>query len=151
MIVIILVLFSASAAAGLAIGVAVVRALAIMVASPCVALLSVAILLDHDFGLAMSLLISVGALTALQSSYFLGVWIRLSCAPRLAEIMKRTARRAKARRQKSIAATDDGRIREGRASSYALTVKSAKRPKREAVAYAPDRYRQQTTAGPQRR
>jgi hypothetical protein len=149
LIVIILFLFSASASLGLAIGVFVVRALAIMLVSPCVALLSAAIFFQHGFGLAMSLLISIGSLTALQSCYFLGVWIRLSGAPRLAEIIKRAARRASARRYRSVTATNDGRRCDGDASSYALTARSAKGTKREP--YVADRGRQRPTVEPHAR
>src|SRR5260370_26836251 len=76
---VIFILLSASASVGLAIGLFVLRVLAIILASLGVTLLSMIVLLDHGFGLIRSGLISVGSLTALQSSYLLGIWIRMSC------------------------------------------------------------------------
>jgi hypothetical protein len=132
-IVIIFLLLSASASIGLAIGLFLLPGLAILLASPCVALLSALVLLSHDFGLAMTGLISIGSLTALQSFYLVGVWIRLNCAPRFAEIIKRAASRlGGSNRYRSIAVGDDEGLREGLDPSCALTVGSAKRLEREA-------------------
>lgn len=72
----IFVLLCANALAGLAIGLVLFRAEAIMLASPLVALLSAAFLYHQEFGLAYDALILVGSLTALQGSYLLGACIR---------------------------------------------------------------------------
>jgi hypothetical protein len=73
---IILVLLLASASVGLAIGVVFFHVLAIVLASPLVALLSAAVLLHYGFGLGGVALITAGSLTALQSFYLLGAAMR---------------------------------------------------------------------------
>src|SRR5260370_9801629 len=90
---IVLILLSASASLGLAIGLFILRAVAIVLASLCVALLSMAVLLHHGFGRMKGGLISFRALTALQGSYLVGAWFRFSYASPLAEIL-RAAQRA---------------------------------------------------------
>jgi hypothetical protein len=72
---IVFILWGASALAGLVIGLAFIRVLAIVLASPLVAFLSVAILFHHGFGLVHGVLISIGSLTALQSFYLAGTAI----------------------------------------------------------------------------
>jgi len=72
---IVFILWGASALAGLAIGLAFVRVLAIVLASPLVAFLSAAVLFHHGFGLLQSVLISIGSLTALQGFYLAGAAI----------------------------------------------------------------------------
>jgi hypothetical protein len=72
---IIFVLWVASALAGLALGLQFFRVLVIVLASPCVAFLSVAVLLYHGFGLVPVVLVPIGSLTALQCFYFLGAII----------------------------------------------------------------------------
>jgi hypothetical protein len=121
---IIVVLWSASASLGLAIGIFFVRAVAIVLASLCVALLSVAVLLDHGFGLMKSGLLSLGSLTALQGSYLVGAWLGLSYGSPLAEIL-RTARRKG--RKPFVADDEDDGCHERLDPSYAL----AKRTKRD--------------------
>jgi hypothetical protein len=74
----ILILGVASASVGLAIGVVFFHAVAIVLASPIVAFLSVALLLHDGFGLVHGMLISVGSLTALQSFYLVGRGYALS-------------------------------------------------------------------------
>jgi hypothetical protein len=73
---IVFILWGASALAGLAIGFVFIRALAIILASPLVAFLSVALLFHHGFGLVHGVLISIGSLTALQGFHLVGVAIR---------------------------------------------------------------------------
>jgi hypothetical protein len=90
---IVFVLLSGSASVGLVIGLFLLRVLAIVLASLCLALLSAAILLDHGFGLVRTGLISAGSLTALQGSYLLGAWIRLRYTLPLSEIIRRAAGR----------------------------------------------------------
>jgi hypothetical protein len=124
---IIVILLSASASLGLAIGIFFLRAVAIVLASLCVALLSVAVLLDHGFGLMRGGLISLGSLTALQGSYLVGAWLRLSYGSPLADIL-RAARRAE--RNTFVADGEDDRYREGLDPSYAL----AKKTKHDSVA-----------------
>jgi hypothetical protein len=73
---IIFILLCASASAGLAIGLVLFRAEAILLASPLVALLTAALLRDQGFGLVRDALILVGSLTALQGSYLVGACMR---------------------------------------------------------------------------
>ncbi len=90
---IIFVLFVANVSAGLAMGLLLLHALAVVLISPCVALLSAAVLFYHGVGLVRCGLISFGSVVALQSSYLVGVWMRLSCPPTLSDIFQRAARR----------------------------------------------------------
>jgi hypothetical protein len=78
---IILILWIASASVGLTIGAMSFRALVIVLGSPVVAFLSVAVLLNHGLGLVDVGLISVGSLAALQSFYLLGASIRYLTMP----------------------------------------------------------------------
>ncbi len=73
---IILYLWAASAWVGLAVGFIFFRALAIVLASPLVALLSAALLYHYGFGLVRALSISMGSLAALQGFYLLGAAMR---------------------------------------------------------------------------
>jgi hypothetical protein len=103
---IVFVLLSASASVGLVIGLFLLRALAIVLASLCLALLSAAILLDQGFGWVRSGLISAGSLTALQGAYLLGAWIRLRCALPFSEIIRRAAGRTDRAKQHPSIASD---------------------------------------------
>src|SRR5882724_4693680 len=94
---IVLILLSASASLGLAIGLFILRAVAIVLASLCVALLSMALLLDHGFGLMKGGLISFGSLIALQGSYLVAAWLRLSDASPIAKILRAARRAGKAK------------------------------------------------------
>ena len=73
---IILNLWSASASIGLTIGVVFSHVLAIALASPFVAFLSAAVLLDRGFEPVNVVLTTVGSLAALQSLYFVGAVMR---------------------------------------------------------------------------
>jgi hypothetical protein len=73
---VILSLFCASASAGLAIGILLFGAEAIIPTSLFLVLLSAALLPYHGFGLVGDVLISVGLLAALQSSYLVGTVMR---------------------------------------------------------------------------
>jgi hypothetical protein len=119
---IVVILLSASASLGLAIGLFFLRVVAIVLASLCVALLSVTVLLDHGFGLMRSGLLSLASLTALQGSYLVGAWIGLSYGSPLTQIL-RAARREDGTGQNPFVADDEERID----PSYAL----AKRTKRD--------------------
>jgi len=135
---IVLILLSASASLGLAIGLFILRAVAIVLASLCVALLSMGVLLDYGFGLMKGGLISFGSLTALQGSYLVGAWLRLSDASPLAKIL-RAARRAGEAKVNPIAGDDeDDRYRAGRDPSYALA-----KTKRDSIVGATERRRSQ--------
>jgi hypothetical protein len=72
---IVFILWGASALAGLVIGLAFIRVLAIVLASPLVAFLSVALLFHYGFELVHGVLISIGSLTALQGFYLAGTAI----------------------------------------------------------------------------
>jgi hypothetical protein len=72
---IILILLGASASAGIAIGLALFRVEAIVLASLCLALLCAALLPYHGFGLGGDVLISVGLLAALQGFYVVGLFM----------------------------------------------------------------------------
>ena len=123
---IIFAIFSVSVSAGLAMGLFLLRALAVVLVSPCVALLSAAILFYHGFGLLRSGSISFGSIAALQSSYMVGLWIRLSGAPALSKIFQRAARRARAAaRYPSTAVGEDGGFREREAT---VAVADRRRP-----------------------
>jgi hypothetical protein len=136
---IVLILLSGSASLGLAIGLFVLRAVAIVLTSLCVALLSMAVLLDHGFGLMKGGLISFGSLTALQGSYLVGAWLRLSDASPLAEIL-RAARRAGGAKGNPFAADDEeDRYRDGLDPSFAM----AKKMKRDSIVGATERRRSQ--------
>ena len=69
-------LWIASALAGLTIGLALLRVMAILLASSVLALFSAALLRYFNFGLICSLLISIGSLTALQAFYLMGAAVR---------------------------------------------------------------------------
>jgi hypothetical protein len=73
---IILYLWATSAWVGLAVGFIFFRMLAIVLASPLVALLSAALLNHYDFGLIRALSISMGSLAVLQGFYLLGAAMR---------------------------------------------------------------------------
>jgi hypothetical protein len=75
-VMIILYLWAASAWVGLAVGFIFFRVLAIVLASPLVALLSAALLYHYGFGLVRALSISMGSLAALQGFYLLGAAMR---------------------------------------------------------------------------
>jgi hypothetical protein len=75
-VMVILVILLASASVGLAVGVVFFHAVAIVLASPLVVLLSAAVLLHYGFGLGGVALTTAGALTALQSFYLLGAAMR---------------------------------------------------------------------------
>jgi hypothetical protein len=129
---IIFILLSSSASVGLAIGLFVLRVLAIILASLGVTLLSMIVLLDHGFGLIRSGLISVGSLTALQSSYLLGIWIRMSYGSSVAETIRRAAGWTHgARQQASDAADEDDKFHDRLDRSYALSAR-AEEAKRKA-------------------
>jgi hypothetical protein len=129
---IIFILLSGSVSMGLAIGLFVLRVLAIVLASLCVTLLSMIVLLDHGFGLIRSGLISVGSLTALQSSYLLGVWLRMSYGPPLAATVRRAAGcMGGARRRSSDPVDEDDGFHERLDPSYAMSAR-AKEAKRKA-------------------
>jgi hypothetical protein len=82
---IILILLGASASAGLAIGLALFRVEAIILASLFLALLCAALLPYHGFGPGGDVSISVGLLAALQSSFFRGYSHELAGDGRLTE------------------------------------------------------------------
>jgi hypothetical protein len=124
---IVVILWSASASLGLAIGIFFLRAVTIVLASLCVALLSVAVLLDHGFGLMRSGLISFGSLTALQGSYLVGAWLGMSYGSPLAEILHAARRKDGAERNPFVADDEDDGYHERLDPSYAL----AKRMKRD--------------------
>jgi hypothetical protein len=129
---VIFILLSASASVGVAIGLFVLRVLAIILASLGVTLLSMIVLLDHGFGLIRSGLISVGSLTALQSSYLLGIWIRMSCDSPVVETISRAAGRTHgAKQHASDAADEDDEFHDRHDRSYALSAQ-AKEAKRKA-------------------
>ena len=122
---VIFILLSASASVGVAIGLFVLRVLAIILASLGVTLLSMIVLLDHGFGLIRSGLISVGSLTALQSSYLLGIWIRMSCDSPVAETISRAAgRRHGAKQHASDTADEDDEFHDRLDRSYALSARA---------------------------
>jgi hypothetical protein len=73
---IILYVWAASAWVGLAVGFVYFRALAIVLTSPLVALLSATLLHYHGVELVHVVLISMGSLAALHSFYLLGVTMR---------------------------------------------------------------------------
>jgi hypothetical protein len=129
---IILILLSASASVGLAIGLFVLRVLAIVLASLCVTLLSAVVLLDHGYGVIRSGLISVGSLTALQSSYLLGVWIRMSYGSPLVETIRRGAGwMVGTKRSPSDTADEDDGFHDRLDPSYAMAAQ-AKEAERKA-------------------
>jgi hypothetical protein len=129
---IIFILLSSSASMGLAIGLFVLRVLAIILASLGVTLLSMIVLLDHGFGLIRSGLISIGSLTALQSSYLLGIWIRMSYGTSVAETIRRAAGWTDgARQHASDAADEDDEFHDRLDRSYALSAR-AEEAKRKA-------------------
>jgi len=136
---IVVILLSASASLGLAIGLFFLRAVAIVLASLCVALLSVAALLDHGFGLMRSGLISLGSLTALQGSYLVGAWLRISYVSPLAEILRAAHRAGGAERNPFVADGEDHGYHEGLDPSYAL----AKKTERDSICGATERRRAQ--------
>lgn len=125
---IIFFLLSASASVGLAIGLFVLRVLAIVLASMGVTVLSMLVLLDHGFGTIRSGLISAGSLTALQSSYLLGLWIRMSYGSSVAEAIRRAAGWMPGAKQP---ASDDDEFRDRLDRSYALSAR-AKEARRKA-------------------
>jgi len=136
---IVLILLSASASLGLAIGLFILRAVAIVLASLCVALLFMAVLLDHGFGLMKGGLISFGSLTALQGSYLVGAWLRLSYASPLTEILRAARRAGEAKANPFAGDDEDDRYRDGLDPSYAL----AKKVKRDSIVGATERRRSQ--------
>jgi hypothetical protein len=73
---IVLFLWIASALAGLTIGLALLRVMAILLASSALALFSATLLRYFNFGLIGSLLIPVGSLAALQGFYLMGAAVR---------------------------------------------------------------------------
>jgi hypothetical protein len=121
---IIFILLSSSASVGLAIGLFVLRVLAIILASLGVTLLSMIVLLDHGFGWIRSGLISVGSLTALQSSYLLGIWIRMSYGPSVAETIRRAAGWTHGARQQASDADEDDEFHDRLDRSYALSARA---------------------------
>jgi hypothetical protein len=127
---IIFILLSASASAGLAIGLFVLRVLSIILASLGVTVLSMIVLLDHGFGTIRSSLISVGSLTALQSSYLLGLWLRMSYGSPVEEAIRRAAGRMSGAKQAASDAAGD-EFHDGLDRSYAMSVR-AKEAKRKA-------------------
>ena len=70
------ILLGVNASLGLVIGLVLFRAHAIVLASPLVALFSVAVLCHHRFGPVREVLILIGALTALQGFYLVGAFMR---------------------------------------------------------------------------
>jgi uncharacterized membrane protein YedE/YeeE len=129
---VIFILLSSSASVGLAIGLFVLRVLAIILASLGVTLLSMIVLLDHGFGLIRSGLISVGSLTALQSSYLLGIWIRMSYGPSVAETIRSAAGWMHGARQQASDAVDEDDEFHDRLDPFCALSTRAKEAKRKA-------------------